>query len=1003
MIGRPTSLDESTDVESPVDLEPLMTVLREDQRRRWMAGERFGVSSYLIVRPELRRDSEAVFELLYREWLLREELGERPDFAEYFAVFPEFAERLRMQIEVHEALEIEEGWACATESGSGKFVAIGCDDERTLVDVAVPDVPGYEILGELGRGGMGVVFRARQLRPNREVALKMILAGRYASRRDLNRLQNEAEAIATLDHPNIVPVLDLGEHEGLPYFTMRLIAGGSLARRPSMFLDDPRAAARLVLVIAGAVHHAHQRGILHRDLKPANILLDDEGQPHVTDFGLAKRIQSDVDLTLPGSVLGSPAYMAPEQASGDLSKITTATDVYGLGAILYTMLTGLPPLQNSSADDALDRLRNVDPPAPSRINSRVPRSLETVCRKCLEKDPTRRYTSAADLAADLRRWLGGEPIAARPVSPVTRCWLWVRRRPVQAALAASLLAALVAGSVGVGTQWRRAETHRRDLIRERRLLLASEASEREGRLRSQARFSLALEAVQGYFNGAAESSMLLAPDLNDSRRKLLLQASDYFKKLQSSLEDDPSPEAQAQLAEAYTRFASISAELGSEDVARSTYDQAIVIRRRLVAESPDELEHLRQLSDTVFVRGLAERKWNRMDAALRSFAESRSILEDLIRRTGGDERHVSALSWTLGNIASVQFLQGQREEALRGHERVMAIRDELVQNHPTNRQYRSDRAWVWQDIGIGQTLLRRFDEAGQILSRASDEFEALHREEPGNIATMERLIGTLNQVAATAWEMKRPDVMLGASQRAIEIAGELYRFAPDDYRYSRALALAYWHDYRRRHMAGDRQGARRSLERSIAIDEKLVRTYPTAVRFQDDLARALVMLSQLDHESGNAVAALASIEKARDIRTALLRGWPDDETCLANLADCDLFMTVFLSKLGRHVEARASLERAEKGVRRLNSPSAVLFYNLACALSVMSREDSSASPGDSIDRADRAMAALKRSVTAGYRNANRLLDDGDFDPIRPRDDFQRLYRSLAFPADPFVQ
>jgi serine/threonine protein kinase len=281
-------------------------------------------------------------------------------------------------------------------------------------------VTGYEILGELGRGGMGVVYKARQLSLNRTVALKMILAGEHAGPETLERFRTEAEAVARLQHPNIVQIYEVGEQEGRPFFSLEFIGGGSLADRLNGAPLPARQAAEFAQVLARTMHAAHQQGIVHRDLKPANILLTADGLPMITDFGLAKQLHSNKAQTQSGAILGTPSYMAPEQAAGHSRLIGPASDVYALGAILYECLTGRPPFRAETPLDTLHQVLDREPAPPRLLNPKVDHDLETICLKCLEKDPAQRYASAADLAADLGKNLAGETIAARSFNLLER-------------------------------------------------------------------------------------------------------------------------------------------------------------------------------------------------------------------------------------------------------------------------------------------------------------------------------------------------------------------------------------------------------------------------------------------------------------------------------------------------------------------------------------------------------------------------------------------------------
>jgi Protein kinase domain len=361
-----------------------------------------------------------------------------------------------------------------------------------------PKVRDYEILEVLGRGGMAIVYKARQTALNRIVALKMIHGGASLGSEGLTRLRHEAEAVARLHHPNLVQIFDVVRQDGELFLALEYVSGGNLDQYLAGEPQLPRRAAELVETLARAVDHAHERGILHRDLKPANVLLagpiGPEGprghmagslSPKITDFGLAKQLGPELHLTQTGSVMGTPAYMAPEQTKGDSSQLGPAVDVYSLGVILYEMLTGRVPFRGASAVETLLLVRTQEPVPPTRLQAGVPRDLETICLKCLEKEPRRRYRSAGELADDLRRFLDGRPVSARPARPWERAWKWSRRQPLAAGLLAGVVLTAAVGLAAVLAQWRTA-------VRERDRAEANEVAANDARGSAES----ALQAVR---------------------------------------------------------------------------------------------------------------------------------------------------------------------------------------------------------------------------------------------------------------------------------------------------------------------------------------------------------------------------------------------------------------------------------------------------------------------------------------------------------------------------
>jgi serine/threonine-protein kinase len=387
-------------------------------------------------------------ELILLDLFYRRKAGQKPDAADYSGRFPEIPLTWLM-----DALQVE---AAATPAGAAAETA------EFPQDIRLGTYGDYELLSVIARGGMGVVYRARQISLDRVVALKMIRSGEFASSAEARRFRQEVESVAALDHPNIVPIYEVGETAGRAYYTMRLLEGGSLSSAVARFSVSEGASrleaqgrqvatAKLIATVARAVHHAHQRGILHRDLKPSNVLLNGQGEPHVVDFGLARRIGASSSLTAAGMVLGTPSYMAPEQARGGCD-VTTEADVYGLGAMLFELLTGRPPFKGRDILETIAQVREQEVSRPNLLNPSIDGDLETICLKCLSKDATHRYGSAEALADDLDRWRKREPILARRIGRLERARKWMQRNPAVAALlglAVLLLVVIAGGGIGL--------------------------------------------------------------------------------------------------------------------------------------------------------------------------------------------------------------------------------------------------------------------------------------------------------------------------------------------------------------------------------------------------------------------------------------------------------------------------------------------------------------------------------------------------------------------------
>jgi tetratricopeptide (TPR) repeat protein len=569
--------------------ESLLEALLAEQRQDWMAGKRIFASERLQQYPALAADPVQGAELVFHEFTLRQELGEFPDWQEYLRQFPQYAPALRLLGEADRMVE----QALPTAEA----------EKRSL-----PQLDGYELLAEIGRGGMGIVYKARQKRLDRVVAVKMLRAGADADADQRKRFRREAEAVAHLQHPNIVPIYEVGETRGQPFLALEFVDGPSLAKLINGTPLPAQQAACLVEILARAMQYAHGQGIIHRDLKPSNVLLAgmpetgrEGGVPKITDFGLAKRLDKMGD-TASGQVLGTPGYMAPEQAEPGTAPIDQRTDVYGLGVILYELLTGRRPFLADSALQTVKQVLEAEPARPRLVNPAVPADVETICLKCLEKEPGRRSAMAQALADDLQRFQVGEPIKARPVGAVERGWRWCRRKPMIAGLAAALLLAVAGGFSTSMALWVRAGANWR-----RETVARQEAEENFARLR-------ALVVLQTHRSAAPA---VWIKELNPLRESMLHDAESYLSFLLENRNKDPA--LPALLADVLTQLGEIRVEQQRHTEAVHYLERAVALWNQLPSETATSCENRMGRAITYFCLERAYEKQGLPDRAQQSF------------------------------------------------------------------------------------------------------------------------------------------------------------------------------------------------------------------------------------------------------------------------------------------------------------------------------------------------------------------------------------------------
>jgi tetratricopeptide (TPR) repeat protein len=744
----------------------------------WANGQRPRIEDYLAEAAEPDR-AALLRELIALEMGYRRKAGEKPQAAEYHARFADLARIL---------------------SATGADTPGPATPAPDPGGAELPVLPGYEILQELGRGGMGVVYWAWQSGLYRSVALKMILAGAHAGPNELARFRTEAEAAARLQHAHIVQIHDIGQHDGRPFLALEYVDGGSLARQLDGTPWPAVRAVPLLETLARAIAHAHRQGVVHRDLKPGNVLLTKAGQPKVTDFGLAKLLAGGGDpLTRTGVILGTPSYMAPEQAEGKTQEVGPAADVYALGAILYELLTGRPPFKAATPLETVRQVLSSEPVPPRRLQPGVPRDLETICLKCLHKEPARRYATAEELADDLRRFQAREPIVARPVGRLERAWKWARRRPAAAALLGVVVLGLTGGVSGV--LWY--------ADRERALRQQAEHAEQQAK-RSEAEAKAVLEFFQKRVLAAARPANQEGGLGIEATIRAAVEAAE--PKVADAFHDRPLVEAAIRNTLGLTYW-----YLGENQAAVGQHERALALREEhLGPDHHDTLQSMNNLASAYLDAGQLEKALPLWEQVLVKRQE-----------TLGPDHHDTLQS--TNNLAAAYRDTGQMEKALALFEQTLAkIKEKLGPDHPDTLTTMHNLAAAYRDTGQLEKALPLWE---QVLVKRQ---ETLGPDHPDTLNSM-------NSLAVGYYAAGQPEKALPLWEQALAKQQEkLGPDHPDTLNSMRNLANAYV-------AVGQFDKALPLLEQTLAKSkEKLGHDHPQTLIGMNSLAYAYRNAGQLN-------------------------------------------------------------------------------------------------------------------------------------------------------------
>jgi serine/threonine-protein kinase len=887
----------------------------------------------------------------------------------------------------------------------------------------LPKVPGYEILSELGRGGMGVVYKAKQTRLNRLVALKMVLAGGHASPAQLARFDQEARSVARLQHPNIVQIYEIGEQEGLPYFSLEFVDGGTLEQLIDRHPQPPRAAAEILETLARTMQFAHEQNVIHRDLKPANVLLTRSlprgtgsvsvapgSRSHVshshsgdslaesaalgpltakiTDFGLAKAVEEvGSQNTASGTILGTPSYMAPEQARGEVSALGPLCDLYSLGAILYELLTGRPPFQGATLLETLDQVRHREPVLIRQLQPNVPADLETICLKCLQKESSKRYANCGELADDLARFLAGHPILARPVSGPERFWRWCRRNPRVAGLSAASVLFLVCTAVVslwaavamskkndeiaaqnevIKGEKEEAETARKAAVASEKVAVEAEKKSTENSRLASTQAAVALTTLQKLIAKVQNDTGLdSTPETIEFKKRMMQIALEGVKDVSKRGEASTSQEATQ--AAAHMQLGVMLKQLGQSKEAMAEFNRVHEITKARVVIKQGTDASRRNLAATLLMLAEMDKELDRnMAAALSHNKEALALFEDIERHPKADEDLVGTTALT--GPALFEGLDSKKR---------MDLKDATAE----------------ANTRVGVTYQRLGDPAGAApyFRKAMALRRELAQAAPANLLYRLHVARSLLAMGDNGFRIDERPMALASFNECGGIVEDVFKKVPKAAmaKHDVARASSMRGDFHLR--AGEIENARPLYERALSLTKELLTADPRNKDYQFDLGHAHYRLGLLALRAKDTAAARTQFESSLAVREKMAAQDVGNDRRQMELM-------LALAHCGKHAQAAAIAAKLLNGV-----PDGELLVDAA-------RCYAQCAAAASVDEALRqkyfkdAFQAVEKAIKMGYRDAVYLVTEVDLDPLRTESGFGKLVeevrRSAKSPMQP---